>query len=327
MEAALPPPPSHGFRTTAEFNSRDREAGLWEIGNMEACLVQVSPPTEHPLPESGTVIGRATSAALRVDDPSISREHARILHQGGFWQIMDLGSSNGTLVNEMPVRGVCRLMNGDQLRLGSCKFLFHCNPDEASQDTQSGATFLSLPETRQVVLLVADLKGFTHLSSQLSSTELAAAVRFWCDECRRILAQHGAVLDKFIGDCAFAWWPGCGAVNRVQAVRAARALLEITPPAGLVMECGVALHCGEAALCRMPDSSFTLLGSQVNTAFRMESLTRQLGHPLLVSARFCEDWPDAPFHFSECGVFPLKGLPEPVQVFAVLPETPAPASP
>ena len=96
---------------------------------MEACLVQFSPPTEHPLSESGTVIGRATCAALRVDDPSISREHARILHQGGFWQIMDLGSSNGTLVNEMPVRGVCRLMNGDQLRLGSCKFLFHCGPD------------------------------------------------------------------------------------------------------------------------------------------------------------------------------------------------------
>ena len=295
---------------------------------MEARLIQFSPPSEHVLLQTGSVIGRGATAAVRVDDPSISREHARIIHQGDSWQIMDLGSANGSLVNDMPVHGVCRLNNGDRIRLGSKKFLFHCAVMEQKvEPSTSGATFVSAPESRQVVLLVADLKGFTHLSSQLSSTQLAAAVRFWCDECRRILAQYGAVLDKFIGDCAFAWWPGCGTVAREQAVRAARALLEITPPAGLVMECGVALHCGEAALCRMPDSSFTLLGSQVNTAFRMESLTRQLGHPLLVSARFCEDWPNAPFHFSACGSHSLKGLPEPVQVFAVLPDTPAPANP
>ncbi len=285
---------------------------------MEACLVQFSPPTEHALLESGSVIGRGATALIRVDDPSISREHARILYQGGTWQIMDLGSANGTLVNEMPVRGVCRLINGDRLRLGNCQFLFHCGEGGAAQDTLSGVTCLSLPETRQVVLLVADLKGFTRLSSQLASTDLASAVRFWCDECRRILVHHGAVLDKFIGDCAFAWWPGRGSVMREQAVRAGRALLEIPPPPGVILECGVALHCGEAALCRMPDASFTLLGSEVNTAFRMESLTRQLGHPLLVSAAFCHDWPDAPFTFSECGAYPLKGLPEPVHVFAVL---------
>ncbi len=70
----------------------------------------------------------------------------------------------------------------------------------------------------------------------------------------------------------------------------------------------------------MPDASFTLLGSHVNTTFRMESLTRQLGFPLLISASFCEDWPDPPFKFSECGVHSLKGLPEPVHVFAVLPD-------
>ncbi len=289
--------------------------------SMEAWLVQISPRAEHPLLEGGTVIGRGVTAAVRVMDPSISREHARILNQGGVWQIMDLGSSNGTLVNQMPVRGVCRLGNGDHLRLGNCEFLFQCEPAAAVADQSlSGATLLNQPETRQVVLLVADLKGFTHLSSRLSSTELAAAVRFWCDECRRIVEQHGAELDKFIGDCAFAWWPGCGAMNREQAVRAARALLEIIPPPGMVMECGVALHCGEAALCRLPDASFTLLGSEVNTTFRMESLTRLLGHPLLVSGRFCEDWPAAPCGFSDCGTHPLKGLPEPLRVFAVLPD-------
>jgi adenylate cyclase len=288
---------------------------------MDAWLVQISPRAEYDLSGNGTVIGRGTRAEVRLGDPSISREHARVLNQGGVWHIRDLGSANGTLVNQMPVRGMCRLKNGDRLRLGNCEFLFQCTPEATTRDqSQSGATLLNQPETRQVVLLVADLKGFTHLSSRLSPADLAAAVCFWCDECRRILEQHGAVLDKFIGDCAFAWWPGSSAVNREHALQAARALLEIVPPPGLVMECGVALHRGEVALCRLPDSTFTLLGSEVNTTFRLESLTRLLGHPLLVSARFCEDWSAPPSRFSNCGDHPLKGLPEPLRVFAVLPD-------
>lgn len=285
---------------------------------MEARLIQFSPPSEHMLMETGSVIGRGMSAAVRVDDPSISREHARIIRQGDCWQIMDLGSANGSLVNDLPVHGVCRLSNGDRIRLGGKKFLFHCGePAEPAQPTSSGATFVSAPESRQVVLLVADLKGFTPLSAKLAPALLAYAVRYWCDEARRIVIAHGGVLDKFIGDCAFAWWPGSGSAPREQAVRAAQALLAIPPPADALLECGVAIHCGEAALCRLPDASFTLLGAEVNTTFRMESLTRQVGHSLVVSAAFVADWPEPPFQFSECGQYPLKGLPYPVSVFTV----------
>ena len=285
---------------------------------MQAILIQLSPPMEHVLIETGTVIGRGVSAAVRVDDASISREHARIIRQGDSWQIMDLGSANGSLVNDMPARGVCRLQNGDRIRLGGKTFQFHCGEQSVPSDpSTSGATFISCPESRQVVVLVADLKGFTPLSSRLPPAVLASAVRYWCDEARRIVISQGGVLDKFIGDCAFAWWPGAGPAPREQAVHAARALLAIPPPPDALLECGVALHCGEAALCRLPDSSFTLLGAEVNTAFRMESLTRQVGHSLVVSAAFTADWPDAPFRFSECGRYPLKGLPQPVSVFTI----------
>lgn len=86
------------------------------------------------------------------------------------------------------------------------------------------------------------------------------------------------------------------------------------------MGCGAALHCGEVALWRPPDSSFNLLGSEVNTNFRMESLTRLPGHSLLVSVRIFEDWPAAPSGFSDCGTHPLKGLLKQLQVIAVLPD-------
>jgi adenylate cyclase len=287
---------------------------------MEARLIQFSPPMEHVLVESGSIVGRGLSASVRVDDPSISREHVRIIRQGEAWQIMDLGSSNGSLVNDMPVRGACRLSNGDRIRLGAKKFLFHCGDDAGDPPSSvSGATFVDIPENRQVVLLVADLKGFTPLSTRLSPAALASAVRYWCDECRHIVENRGAVLDKFIGDCAFAWWPGHGPVMREHAVRAAQEILAIAPPPEAVLECGVALHCGEAALCHLPDSSFTLLGADVNTTFRMEALTRQLGHSIIVSGALVAGWPDPPFHFCLRGRYPLKGLPEPVSVFSVDP--------
>lgn len=291
---------------------------------MTARLIQLSPPAEYPLDGSGTLIGRGLTAAVRVQDPSISREHARILRKAGVWQILDLGSANGTLVNEMPVRGMSRLEHGDTVRLGAVKFKFQ-REGEALKDladtlNPAGATFLSVPESRQVVFLVADLKGFTPLSAKLAPPVLAAAVRYWCDQCRSIVEAHGAVLDKFIGDCAFAWWSGCGPEVRHQAVLAARALLAIPAPPEALLECGVALHCGEAALCRMPDASFTLLGSEVNATFRMESLTRQLGHHLLASGAFVENWPDPPCRFVECGQYQLKGIEGSFTVHAVDPE-------
>ena len=53
----------------------------------------------HTLPESGTVVlGRAEEADICIDDPSISRVHARI-HLGKTLQIEDDGSSNGTFVH------------------------------------------------------------------------------------------------------------------------------------------------------------------------------------------------------------------------------------
>lgn len=297
----------------------DKQSKLWKLFQvMEARLIQFSPPMEHVLVEGGSIVGRGLSASVRVDDPSISREHARIIRQGESWQIMDLGSSNGSLVNDMPVRGACRLSNGDRIRLGSKKFLFHCGDNHDDQPSSvSGATFVGIPENRQVVLLVADLKGFTPLSTRLNPAALASAVRYWCDECRRIVESHGAVLDKFIGDCAFAWWPGHSPVMRGQAVTAAREILAIAAPPEAVLECGIALHCGEAALCHLPDASFTLLGVDVNTTFRMEALTRQLGCSFIVSGAFVADWPDPPCRFSQRGQFPLKGLPLPVTIYSV----------
>jgi pSer/pThr/pTyr-binding forkhead associated (FHA) protein len=57
----------------------------------------------HPLEPPGLVIGRGTRADLRIDDPGVSRRHAEFRVQRGpsgvLVSVVDLGSTNGTLVN------------------------------------------------------------------------------------------------------------------------------------------------------------------------------------------------------------------------------------
>jgi pSer/pThr/pTyr-binding forkhead associated (FHA) protein len=69
-------------------------------------------------------VGRDEEAAIRVDEPLVSRHHARIERRTGGYFVLDLGSTNRTRVNGAAV-SECRLRDGDEVRFGRarCKFL------------------------------------------------------------------------------------------------------------------------------------------------------------------------------------------------------------
>jgi two-component system response regulator AtoC len=70
------------------------------------------------------VVGRSSTATVRVDDPKVSREHARILRRGDALELVDLGSRNGTRVNGNVVRGRSEgLSSGDTVRVGEAEIL------------------------------------------------------------------------------------------------------------------------------------------------------------------------------------------------------------
>lgn len=71
------------------------------------------------------VIGRATNSDVIVSDERASRAHARIeaLPDGGY-QLVDLGSRNGTLLNDVLVTGAIRLKDGDALTIGGHRLVF-----------------------------------------------------------------------------------------------------------------------------------------------------------------------------------------------------------
>lgn len=75
----------------------------------------------------GAVLGRLPECDISLDDPSVSRRHARVGRQDGVWFVEDLGSTNGTRVGERAVsRG--ELTDGDELRLGNVRLVFHLEP-------------------------------------------------------------------------------------------------------------------------------------------------------------------------------------------------------
>jgi pSer/pThr/pTyr-binding forkhead associated (FHA) protein len=72
---------------------------------------------EHRV-DGGAVIGRAPECDVRVEDPLISRRHARLLVSELGIGIEDLDSANGLYVNGLPSRGVTPLHPGDVFQLG-----------------------------------------------------------------------------------------------------------------------------------------------------------------------------------------------------------------
>ncbi|MBV9169955.1 MAG: FHA domain-containing protein [Chloroflexi bacterium] len=88
----------------------------------------VEDPASSALPAGGVIgvpdgatLGRAERAGLVLADPTVSAEHARIRRQGRRWTVADLGSTNGTLINDRRVDREAPLADGDILALGNVR--------------------------------------------------------------------------------------------------------------------------------------------------------------------------------------------------------------
>lgn len=70
------------------------------------------------------LVGRAPSADVRIDDPRVSRLHARIEMRDDGVYVEDLGSRNGTLVDGAPVVSGRQLTHGDEITIGTASIIF-----------------------------------------------------------------------------------------------------------------------------------------------------------------------------------------------------------
>ena len=65
-----------------------------------------------------TTIGRAPGCGVVIDDARVSKLHARLFHSGGRWVVEDLGSTNGTLLNDHVLDLAKNVGPGDRIQVG-----------------------------------------------------------------------------------------------------------------------------------------------------------------------------------------------------------------
>src|SRR5205814_477197 len=83
----------------------------------DACVIHIYPTgpgmgTRYPLSDAPVVLGRGNDCDIRINDHSVSRRHARIQPAADGYFAVDLRSTNGTFVNDVPA-SMCKLQGGD----------------------------------------------------------------------------------------------------------------------------------------------------------------------------------------------------------------------
>lgn len=184
-------------------------------------------------------------------------------------------------------------------------------------------------ERKVVTILFADLRGSTALAEQLAPEAVVGVLNTYLGAMARSVFAHGGILDKFLGDGLMAVF-GVLDDGTNGAAPAARAALEIrrviaqlngerTRRGEPEIRYGIGIHIGEVVLgaVGLPErSDYTAIGDAVNTASRMESLTKEYGVDTVLSADAAARV-DGVVPLRPLGAAQVKGKAAPIEVFAL----------
>ena len=152
--------------------------------------VRVEPPQGQPfdceLQPPEVIIGRATTAGVVVADSSMSRHHVRLSQREGRWWAEDLGTTNGTTLNDRALVEATALDHGDRLRLGATVVRF--DPERNGDTTDPGAL------NRQAARLRTLNEIHRALATPISLSELLDLILERCFDVLR--PEEGVILLK-----------------------------------------------------------------------------------------------------------------------------------
>ncbi len=283
-----------------------------------------------PLKDSNNYrIGRAPTNDISLPYSWVSRKHTMIqVETSGIYNIIDLGSSNGTFINGRRLLATLPLNSGDHVSIGKTVMLFQQNLDTIPMFIEHDATMdrtVAFLQKEMVTVLVCDLHDFTRISETLGAQMVSKLLQHWSKKSSSIISANNGNVDKFIGDAVMATWIGGNIADNVRG--GLKAALEIEKLSNKMsekireirkpMHIGAALNTGEAVVGNIGvdgHRDFTAVGDVVNVAFRLEELTAGEGFDIMLGPETGRLVSDADQWFSRKR-YEIKGKQEPIVAY------------
>jgi adenylate cyclase len=179
-------------------------------------------------------------------------------------------------------------------------------------------------ERRAITVCFTDIRDFTRLSESQPAEETVRLLNLYYGRMCEIVAAHGGLVNKFLGDGMLIIF-GAPTHQPDDAQRALAAAREMLAEADRMREhgefpglrIGVGLHRGEAVVGNVGGAQrqeYTAIGDTVNTASRVQDLTKVLGRSLLLTQECREAIGDSAFE--SLGTHSVKGRLQPLELFS-----------
>lgn len=281
--------------------------------------------------DNTATIGRTSANTISLPGSHVSRQHAIVRCHNGFqYQIMDLGSRNGTFVDDQRVVMPIVLAPGAKIRIANHHLVFDQtldeNATEAMDATLAAVSSEGSHAPLSAALLVCDIRGFSSMAEKLEERELAQNLGNWFRDVGNAVQSSGGTIDKYIGDAVLAYWPVREQENNACSVclEVAMEILRLAASRSwfgtqAAFRVGIALHYGRVTSSNIGQVAMrdaTIIGDTVNTTFRLEGVMKELNQNLIFSQDFVSSLP-IEHNFTDFGEFQLKGKSQQVRVFGL----------
>jgi adenylate cyclase len=281
-------------------------------------------PLEDKLFLGRSCLGVPPEKSIRIQHPSVSRDHAVIQMTYDGIIITDQ-STNGTWINRVRMApGASRhLKNGDSIQIGGLSIHLHC-PGESLQATEANWNEPTTvrPAAVTVTNLVADVRDFTSMTQRGRSHEAYAVMDEIITAFSEVTTAMQGTVKDYAGDAVFAFWehdPGPSSQRAIMACQAAiqqlARLEQIRERLGeransmANLRVGWGLTTGSATLAHYGSraADLALVGDCINLAFRFSSLAdKDIGHKIILCAQTAE-LVSRDFHLIDLGWVKTKG--------------------
>ncbi len=166
------------------------------------------------------------------------------------------------------------------------------SPDIMEKLLTTDTETLKHGEQRDVAILFCDIRGFTEMTEVTSAEDVILFLNTFFSELSEIVSRYNGIINKFMGDAILAVYstehPTWAIDNAMAtALDIAKRVSQLQLPDGSPAEAGIGIHFGRVVAGTIGSEQryeYTFLGDAVNTASRLEGLSKRLGHTIIVSS-------------------------------------------